>query len=136
MKRKYILKLVKKIAIVLILIHIFYFNNENAFGCIVFGLGDLEKKLCRSKICPNYGECRIDDTSGNSAKCYCPKECQENQFDPLLVSIANDEHVSVEIDKTVCGTDGKDYKSKCELERESCLQNREVKVAFTGKCSN
>ena len=132
---KSFLKLSQTITIVIILIQIFFFNYENAFCCIVFGPEQLEMNLCRNKVCPNYGRCKIDE-NGFFAKCYCPKECDE-ATDAHVVSITSDENVSVDqmIDTTVCGTDGRDYKSSCELQRESCLQNREVRVAFQGKCS-
>jgi hypothetical protein len=35
----------------------------------------------------------------------------------------------------VCGSNGQDYKSFCELKKHSCRQNRDNKIFYFGKCS-
>lgn len=53
-------------------------------------------------------------------KCLCPDKCITSASDPPAVS--------------VCGSDGRDYVSQCELLREACLSNRTIKSRFSGHC--
>ena len=124
-------------------------------SCIVISPEQLEKNLCRSKVCPNYGKCVIDE-NGFFAKCVCPSECDystasspsgssssSSQIEPYsgfsrkeTKHKADRESISSELfSQTICGSDGKNYNNFCELKQQSCLQNKEIKIFYFGKCS-
>ncbi|XP_038060853.1 agrin-like isoform X2 [Patiria miniata] len=72
--------------------------------------------LCQNKQCPFGAECMITP-DGASAKCVCSQECDALEYNP------------------VCGGDGVDYPNECEMKRASCLQRREIRIIFQGKCN-
>ncbi|KAF4521048.1 hypothetical protein B566_EDAN008120 [Ephemera danica] len=76
---------------------------------------DNECKLhgCESKQCEFYALCESDG-AGNS-KCVCPQSC-------------------VDVRAPICGTDGKTYKSECELRRAACQAQEMISVAYKGDC--
>ena len=45
----------------------------------------------------------------------CPEICT-NQYNP------------------VCGTDGETYSNKCELRKEACTNNQQLRIAHNGDC--
>lgn len=53
-------------------------------NCIVYGSEQLEASLCKSKNCPFYGKCKIDE-SGFYAKCVCPDECDLSSTSQVFV---------------------------------------------------
>ena len=55
-------------------------------------------------------------TSDNKADCACQLCAKDGKYSP------------------VCGDDGKTYASQCELEKSSCEQKRNLKVAKKGAC--
>lgn len=125
-------------------------NNKTKYffinSCIVIGPEQLEQSLCKSKVCPNYGKCKIDENEFY-AKCVCPDECDITDFTsaPQMFMINDDtnslNYKSREVlanelfSQTVCGSDGRDYENFCELKKESCRLNREIKIFYFGKCS-
>lgn len=126
-------------ALLIRLITIFNFitllNTYNC--CLVIGIDQLEKSLCKSKACPNYSKCKIDE-NGFYAKCYCPYDCDLNDLNSMLLMFAtaiNRTYIlNIRTDQTVCGTNGKDYRNFCELQREACNENYDIKIAYLGKC--
>ena len=68
---------------------------------------------CRNVVCDNHAICIA--TPANQGVCRCPQKCF-GQNDP------------------VCGSDGKTYKSECELKRVSCNQQKPLKVKKKGRC--
>lgn len=140
--------------------------------CIVYGTEQLEESLCKSKSCPFYAKCKLDEHSF-VAKCVCPEECDEllitNEMASIraaassqlfmigassntntnsggdedeaarnqqLVSMKSKEEIMSSLfGKTVCGSDGIDYESFCELKKESCRSSRDIKIFYFGKCS-
>ena len=47
----------------LLFISVFLLTNKYGivYNCIVYGTEQLEQNLCKSKVCPNYGKCKIDE---------------------------------------------------------------------------
>ncbi|CAF0717274.1 unnamed protein product [Brachionus calyciflorus] len=94
----------------------------------------LELKLCKNKACPNYATCKIEE-NGLVPKCVCPTSCQNHTSE--FNSDSNPRHFSNEIllNRIICGSDGNDYENFCELKKFSCKMNREIKIAYFGKCN-
>lgn len=68
---------------------------------------------CESLQCGPNQECDIDRYG--IATCICPPVCE-----PVM--------------RPVCGDDGHTYHNDCDLHRKSCLQNRQVVLAYRGEC--
>lgn len=68
---------------------------------------------CESVKCGAREHCSLDERG--VAECGCGPACE------LAV-------------RPVCGSDGRTYDSRCHLDRASCLDNRDVRVAYTGPC--
>ena len=80
----------------------------------------LHKGLCESALhpCSKAGcepdeECQVDETG--MPQCLCPGPCPP-------------------VHRPVCGSDQRTYSSTCELQRESCLQKRNVTHIYDGVC--
>lgn len=59
--------------------------SGSVITCIVYGTEQLEESLCKSKMCPFYAKCKLDEHSF-VAKCICPDECGDIEE---LTSIKN-----------------------------------------------
>lgn len=160
-------------------LHLLLFLISHLFGtvftCIVYGTEQLEDSLCKSKACPFYAKCKLDEHSF-VAKCVCPDECSgfgelsniknaavsaaASQLLMIAGSAAGSTNAGSDYEvstfgragfnatkkrediinslfgKTVCGSDGIDYESFCDLKKESCRTSREIKIFYFGKCSN
>ncbi|XP_030748435.1 agrin-like isoform X2 [Sitophilus oryzae] len=79
----------------------------------------IESDLCRDKNC-GFGARCVVSPDGRNVSCVCPEKCH-NYGD----------HVS---SHPLCGSDGVDYKNKCELDRAACKSNTNITVKFNGKC--
>lgn len=75
---------------------------------------------CRDKLC-GFGARCVVALDGHNASCVCPDECP-NSFE-------HDENT-----QTVCGSNGVDYTSQCEINKAACTSNKNITVAFKGKC--
>ncbi|CAH8680441.1 unnamed protein product [Schistosoma rodhaini] len=77
--------------------------------------GNCASNPCLHHKCRWQGEkCQVD--VNGQAKCTCPEPC------PSAVS-------------PVCGSDGVTYDSICHLERTACQKMREIRVIYSGECS-
>ena len=75
---------------------------------------------CTEDKCPFGAEC-IPSFDGRSFECSCPK-----------CASYGDSRDS----RPICGSDGRDYSSLCELNRRSCSLSRSVSVRYNGSCGN
>ncbi|XP_067228326.1 agrin isoform X1 [Chanodichthys erythropterus] len=73
------------------------------------------KDPCSEVTC-SFGSTCIQSSDGLSAKCMCPLSCE----------IAP-KHV-------VCGSDGLDYQSECELNMKACATQKNIRVHHQGRC--
>ncbi|XP_076328006.1 agrin-like isoform X3 [Tachypleus tridentatus] len=77
------------------------------------------KDPCIEKKCEFGAECR-PSMDGRTAECICPKKC----------ATYGDSRGS----RPVCGSDGQDYPTVCDLRRTACQEKRDIKVRFQGRC--
>ncbi|XP_061458105.1 agrin isoform X2 [Rhineura floridana] len=73
------------------------------------------KDPCAEVTC-TFGSTCARSTDGHSAKCICPSSC------------------SGVPENTVCGSDGKDYRSECHLNRHACDKQENIFKKFDGPC--
>ncbi|XP_014796963.1 PREDICTED: agrin [Calidris pugnax] len=73
------------------------------------------KDPCSEVTC-SFGSTCVRSTDGQSAKCVCPSSC------------------SAVPDSPVCGSDGKDYRSECHLNKHACDKQENVFKKFDGAC--
>lgn len=73
------------------------------------------KDPCAEVTC-SFGSTCVRSTDGQSAKCVCPSSCSGMPK------------------STVCGSDGKDYRSECDLNKHACDKQENVFKKFDGAC--
>lgn len=73
------------------------------------------KDPCAEVTC-SFGSTCVRSTDGQSAKCVCPSSCNGVP------------------ESTVCGSDGRDYRSLCELNKHACDKQENVFKKFDGAC--
>uniref|UniRef100_A0A671XJ24 Agrin n=1 Tax=Sparus aurata TaxID=8175 RepID=A0A671XJ24_SPAAU len=73
------------------------------------------KDPCSEVTC-SYGSTCVQSSDGLSAKCMCPLGCEGKA------------------EKTVCGSDGKDYRNECELHQHACKNQKNIRVQYQGPC--
>uniref|UniRef100_A0A671PNW6 Agrin n=1 Tax=Sinocyclocheilus anshuiensis TaxID=1608454 RepID=A0A671PNW6_9TELE len=69
-----------------------------------------------SEVSCSFGSTCIQSSDGLSAKCMCPLSCENV---PKYV---------------VCGNDGLDYQSECELNMKACATQKNIRVHHQGRC--
>ncbi|XP_043286401.1 agrin-like isoform X3 [Venturia canescens] len=77
------------------------------------------KDPCNKLNCSQGSQC-VRSRDGTEAKCECLESCP---------SLGDHEGSG-----PVCGTDGIDYPTVCDLNRSACARGANVSVAFRGKC--
>ncbi|XP_056589728.1 agrin isoform X3 [Triplophysa dalaica] len=70
---------------------------------------------CSDVTC-SFGSTCIQSSDGMSAKCMCPLSC---------------ENVPKQV---VCGSNGLDYQSECELNTKACATQKNIRVHHPGRC--
>uniref|UniRef100_A0A8C1I0U8 Agrin n=1 Tax=Cyprinus carpio carpio TaxID=630221 RepID=A0A8C1I0U8_CYPCA len=73
------------------------------------------KDPCSEMTC-SFGSTCIQSSDGLSAKCMCPLSCENVP-----------KHV-------VCGSNGLDYQSECELHMKACATQKNIRVHHQGRC--
>jgi hypothetical protein len=141
------------------------YRTGMGYCCVIsMHLEQLEKNLCKTKVCHNYAKCIVEEQNGFVTKCVCPNECEEEE-QSVINTIEfyqqtrnknytfnsnrqqarkqrqrqewQREHrgLATSSRRVVCGSDGRDYVSFCELKKQSCIRNKEIRVVYMGKCS-
>ncbi|KAG5838800.1 hypothetical protein ANANG_G00227450 [Anguilla anguilla] len=73
------------------------------------------KDPCSEVTC-SYGSTCVQASDGQSARCVCPQSCEGRP------------------EQVVCGSDGQDYRSECELHKSACDLQRNVHKQHPGPC--
>uniref|UniRef100_A0A673LK35 Agrin n=1 Tax=Sinocyclocheilus rhinocerous TaxID=307959 RepID=A0A673LK35_9TELE len=89
-------------------------NTQRRIKVMRKGPCDL-KDPCSEVTC-SFGSTCIQSSDGLSAKCMCPLSCENVP-----------KHV-------VCGSDGLDYQSECELHMKACATQKNIRVHHQGRC--
>ena len=74
---------------------------------------------CLDKECQFGAECKVR-LDGKAAECVCPEKCTS--------------YGDSKGSRPVCGSDGKDYPSVCELKRTACKEMRHITTKYQGSC--
>ncbi|KAJ8258866.1 hypothetical protein COCON_G00178780 [Conger conger] len=69
-----------------------------------------------SEVSCSYGSTCVQSSDGLSAKCMCPLSC------------------GARADRVVCGSDGRDYPSECELNKHACTEQKNIRKQYQGPC--
>ena len=85
-------------------------------GCYLYPADMVDP--CADKACLFGSRC-VPSADGHYAACEC-EECPN--------------YGDTDESQTVCGSDGKLYRNKCELNRHACQLARSVSVKYLGKC--
>ncbi|XP_032824188.2 agrin-like isoform X2 [Petromyzon marinus] len=80
------------------------------------------KDPCEGVRC-GFGSVCVASASLQRARCVCPTECPPSSSSSSSSSPG-----------TVCGSDGRDYPSECELNRQTCGTGKDVYKVFDGPC--
>ncbi|XP_039611507.1 agrin isoform X5 [Polypterus senegalus] len=89
-------------------------NNQRRIK--VIRKGPCASKDPCAKVNCTYGSSCIQSSDGHSAKCVCPTSC------------------ALQHEKIVCGSDGKDYRNECELNKYACDNQKNIKMMFQSPC--
>nr|XP_046252510.1 agrin isoform X4 [Scatophagus argus] len=73
------------------------------------------KDPCSDVTC-SYGSTCVQSSDGLSAKCMCPLGCEGKP------------------NQVVCGSDGNDYRSECELHQHACKNQKNIRVQYKDHC--
>ncbi|XP_036388152.1 agrin-like isoform X3 [Megalops cyprinoides] len=73
------------------------------------------KDPCSKVVC-SYGSTCAQSSDGLSAKCMCPLSCEAVP------------------EQVVCGSDGRDYRSECELNKHACKEQKNIRKQHPGPC--
>lgn len=77
------------------------------------------KDPCKEKECSFGAQC-VPSLDGLTARCQCPQRC-----DSYGDSVGS---------TPVCGSDGRDYPTQCEMRRAACREMKDIRVKYFGKC--
>jgi len=77
---------------------------------------------CRRRGCLLGARCERTSELGHSAMCRCDMRCGTNSLGGGTDAAP------------VCGDDGQDYVSECELEQTSCINMKQIGVKYNGSC--
>jgi len=90
----------------------------NLSGCCYLFPAD-KPDPCADKACLFGSRC-VASTDGHYATCECPESCPN--------------YGDSDDSQPVCGSDGRYYKNRCELDRQACHMGRNITVKYIGKC--
>lgn len=104
----------------LVLLTLFLSCSSNAplsQACYLFPAGMPDP--CADKACLFGSRC-VASADGHVATCECPTSCPN--------------YGDSDDSQPVCGSNGVNYRNKCELDREACRQRRNITVRYEGRC--
>ncbi|XP_049877117.1 agrin-like [Pectinophora gossypiella] len=96
----------------------------------------LRRESCRTRqqlTIAYRGECASAQHPCEAVKCGVRERCA---LDARGVAVCGCGPECEAVVRPVCGTDGRTYDSPCALDRTSCLDNRDVRVAYIGPCGD
>ncbi|KAL0901465.1 hypothetical protein ABMA27_006716 [Loxostege sticticalis] len=96
----------------------------------------LRRESCRTRqqlTIAYRGECASAQHPCDSVKCGVRERCT---LDARGVAVCGCGPDCEPVVRPVCGTDGRTYDSACFLDRQACLDNRDVRVAYIGPCGS
>jgi hypothetical protein len=103
-----------------------FFNAPETGGSSLFPVADAcyvypadVRDPCAGKTC-SYGARCVASLDGHVARCQCPETC--SSYGDSVGSTP------------VCGTNGIDYPSLCELQKAACREMKDIAVKYEGKC--
>ena len=118
---------------------------HNDKSILLLKLHNFLKKNCRSELpdpcnrlkCYHGAYCKSSPDK-ISAKCVCPKTCPSSSSSTATSEVNSGSNGQVERrqqqDQPLCGDNGKDYSTKCEIEKDMCPSQRPIKVKFESFC--
>ena len=68
--------------------------------------------VCSNNLCNRWQTCKLKN---NEITCLCEAVCQSEN-------------------RTVCGSDGKNYPNECALKAAQCIENKHINVVNKGEC--
>ena len=77
------------------------------------------KDPCSTRKCRHGATCVVS-LDGRRGRCECPQRC--------------DGYGNSRGSRPVCGSDGRDYASMCDMRRRACQEAKDVRVKYMGKC--
>jgi hypothetical protein len=90
----------------------------NLSGCCYLYPAD-KPDPCADKACLFGSRC-VASVDGHYATCECPESCPN--------------YGDSDDSQPVCGSDGRYYKNRCELDRQACRMGKNITVKYIGKC--
>uniref|UniRef100_A0A8B9E4M8 Agrin n=1 Tax=Anser cygnoides TaxID=8845 RepID=A0A8B9E4M8_ANSCY len=90
-------------------------NQQRRIKVISKGPCGEHRDPCAEVTC-SFGSTCVRSADGQGAKCVCPASC------------------SGVAESVVCGSDGKDYRSECDLNKHACDKQENVFKKFDGAC--
>jgi hypothetical protein len=103
-----------------------FFNSPETGGISLLPVADAcyvypadVRDPCAGKTC-SYGARCVASLDGHVARCQCPETC--SSYGDAVGSTP------------VCGTNGVDYPSMCELQKAACREMKDISVKYEGKC--
>ncbi|XP_063822042.1 agrin-like isoform X2 [Ostrinia nubilalis] len=96
----------------------------------------LRRESCRTRqqlTIAYRGECASAQHPCDSVKCGVRERCT---LDARGVAVCGCGPDCEPIVRPVCGSDGRTYDSACFLDRQACLDNKDIRVAYIGPCGS
>lgn len=100
---------------------------------------DIIKSKCVQSDC-KFGAVCSQLTNGGGSQCKCPDECLDYRevVDYMksyqLHNKSNNQLMSINGQQTICGDDGNQYESICQMVKIACERRKHVSIKYVGLC--